>query len=287
LEALTRCASALFDPPAYISYIVTGSVIFVCTEDGWNTGKTLTFANGKGDPDSEDLTLDADGLLYTCTERDNADSKVNKLSVLTYTLNDGDNSTQLVADSEWDFTDDFPDTASNYAFEAITWIPDEYLVAQGFVDESTNKLYTPSAYPSKVGGNGIILVGHEGFGMIYAYVLLPQGNYQMVATFASGQKSIQSMFFDKDTGYLWSVCDNTCDGLLDVHQLNNTSGKFEIIATYNRPTTMPNFNNEGFTISPSAECDVQTGQRYVYWSDDDNDDGHSIRRDTIPCGHFI
>jgi hypothetical protein len=257
------------------------------TEDGWSTGKTLTFANGEGDPDSEDLTFDDDGLLYTCTERDNDDSEVNKLAVLTYTLTEGDGLTQLVADSEWDFTDDFAGTENNYAFEGISWIPDDYLVAQGFIDEFTGMPYTPSTYSDKVGGNGVIFVSHEGFGMVYAYALLAEGNYQLLASFASGQGSVQSMFFDKDTGYLWTGCDNTENGVLDVHQINSNTGKFEIIATYNRPSTMPNYNNEGFVISPNSECDAATEQRYVYWSDDECDSGHAIWRDSIPCGQFL
>ena len=44
---------------------------------------------------------------------------------------------------------------------------------------------------------------------------------------------------------------------------------------------MPNFNNGGFAIAPATYC--QDGFKPVYWADDTEDDGHSVRRGTLPC----
>ncbi len=44
---------------------------------------------------------------------------------------------------------------------------------------------------------------------------------------------------------------------------------------------MPNINNEGFAITPQAEC--VNGLKPAFWSDDNGTDGHAIRTGTINC----
>lgn len=90
-----------------------------CTDYGWLNGKSLRYPGGVGDPDSEDLTFDDNGVLYVCTERDNDNGIVNKLSILKFEnlLQSKSSSSELVATAEWDFTADFPQTENNYAFE--------------------------------------------------------------------------------------------------------------------------------------------------------------------------
>ena len=92
-----------------------------------------------------------------------------------------------------------------------------------------------------------------------------------------------TLYFDTDSGYLWSGCDNHCEGRMNVFSLNK--GSFSNIATFNRPSTMPNYNNEGFSLLPDSEC--VSGMKAVFWSDDDCDNGHAIYQDTVPCGQFI
>ena len=58
---------------------------------------------------------------------------------------------------------------ANLGLEAITWVPDTYLVASGFIDESTGAAYDPSRYPGH--GTGLFFVGVEANGIIYAYAL--------------------------------------------------------------------------------------------------------------------
>jgi hypothetical protein len=159
-------------------------------------------------------------------------------------------------------------------------------VTLGFFDESLGSAYKPLNYDGHV-SNGVFFVAHEGTATVYGYVLFPSGKYHLVASFASGQKSVASLYFDVSTGYLYSECDDSSDGAIDVHEINSRSGKFEIVATYSRPSSLPNWNVEGFCVSPESECDPATQQKFVYWSDDGNDDGHAIYRDTIPCGRYI
>ena len=96
--------------------------------------------------------------------------------------------------------------------------------------------------------------------------------------------------FDRDVGYLWAACDNTCNGRTNVLDIDTrvgspTLGKFYIRQGFERPSTMPNTNNEGFTVTPESTC--QGGFKNVFYSDDANLDGHAIRRDSIPCGLFL
>ena len=44
---------------------------------------------------------------------------------------------------------------------------------------------------------------------------------------------------------------------------------------------MPNLNNEGFAIAPQAEC--VNGLKPVFYTDDDNTDGHALRTGAINC----
>ncbi|GIH41172.1 hypothetical protein Mco01_41720 [Microbispora corallina] len=86
--------------------------------------------------------------------------------------------------------------------------------------------------------------------------------------------------FEPETNHLWAVCDDTCTGrtaTLDI----NAGGKFAVTHLYERPGSMPNFNNEGFAIAPQAEC--VDGHKPVFWSDDNNDGGHALRSGTINC----
>jgi len=79
---------------------------------------------------------------------------------------------------------------------------------------------------------------------------------------------------------LWVVCDNHCNGHHRTLQIN-ASGVFATTAIYNRPSGMPNYNNEGFAVAGADEC--VSGSKPVYWSDDSDDGNHALRRGTITC----
>jgi len=72
---------------------------------------------------------------------------------------------------------------------------------------------------------------------------------------------------------------------IDTRVGSATKGKFYIRRGFERPSTMPNTNNEGFAITPEATC--VSGFKSVFWSDDSNISQHAIRRDSIPCGPFL
>jgi len=258
-------------------------------DNGWAAGKTLHYSTGLGSPDSEGVTKAAIGStsLYVASERDNENNGVSRLVVLQY---DGaGTSSTLNASRDWDLTSTLPPTGANLGLEAIAWIPDSYLVSKGFIDESKGLPYDPASYPNHEGG--IFFVGVEGSGIIYGFALdHVGGGYTRVATIQSGNPGIMDLNFDREVGYLWAVCDDTCQGRTNVLDVDTrvgspTKGKFYVRRGFERPSTMPNINNEGFAITPEASC--VNGFKSVFYSDDSNTNQHAIRRDSIPCGPFL
>ncbi|HET6298753.1 MAG TPA: lamin tail domain-containing protein [Kribbella sp.] len=250
------------------------------TTDGWNAGKALHYPDGTGDPDAEGVTLTAAGLaggVFVSTERNNSNSNVSRPEVLRFDPTGTANS--LTATKEWNLTADLPPVAANSGLEGISWIPDSFLTSHGFFDEHTGAAYQPSTYPGH--GDGLFFVGLEGNGTIYAYALdQVGGRYTRVATIASGFPGVMDLNFEPETNHLWAVCDDTCSGRTATLGIA-ADGKFAVTELYERPGSMPNTNNEGFVIAPQSEC--VDGHKPVYWSDDNDLDGHALRSGTLNC----
>jgi hypothetical protein len=258
------------------------------TTDGWSAGKALHYPDGSGTPDAEGVTKAeaASTAVYVSTERNTDAGGVSRLSVLRFDTSAP--GAALTATHEWDLTGDLPAADANLGLEAITWIPDSFLVGAGFVDESTNQPYAPSRYANH--GTGIFFVGLEANGSIYGFALdHVGGGFQRVATFAGGQASIMDLSFDRDVGYLWGYCDNTCANraavlMIDADPLSATRGHFRLSRLYDHPSTLPDVNNEGIAIAPESEC--TGGRKAFFWTDDSATGGNSLHQDSIPCGQF-
>lgn len=251
----------------------------------WRPATTLTlrFPDGTGEVDGEGVTRAEAGssAIYVSSERDNAIPLVSRLSVLRYDT--AATATTLAASQEWDLTGDLPAVYANAGFEAITWVPDSFLVAQRFIDETTGAPYQPANYPDH--GAGLFFVGLEANGLIYVYALdHAEGAYTRIATIESGLESIMSLVFDRDIGYLWAQCDNECENQLNVLAVDPT-GKFMPRGKFARPATLENLNNEGIAFAPEDRC--VDGRRAFFWIDDGNAHGHALRADSIPCGAFL
>ncbi|MER5363134.1 lamin tail domain-containing protein [Streptomyces sp. NPDC002785] len=249
------------------------------TTSGWSSGKTLRFPGGSGSPDSEGVTLTGAGSAggaFVASERNGDASGTSRLSVLKYDVSGS--SSSLTAAKEWNLTSDLPTTGSNLGFEGITWIPDAALTGAGFKDASTGGAYDPARYGAHSGG--VFFVGVEGTGVIYGYVLADSGPYTRVASFSSGMSGVMELQWEPQAGRLWAVCDDTCDGQHRTLKID-TTGSFATTAVYNRPSGMPNYNNEGFSLAGADEC--VAGAKPVYWADDTNDGGHALRKGTVTC----
>lgn len=270
--------------------IFSGGIWTPDPANGWGTGKALHYPDGTGDPDAEDVTYAGTGSvggLFVATERNNSNNGVSKLSVLRFDPSAA--GTSLTATNEWNLTADIPAVGANLGLEAITWIPDTYLTGQGFFDATAGHAYNPAEYANH--GTGLFFVGVEATGTIYAYALNQTANtFTRIATItAPFTAGVMSLNFDRELNYLWAECDDGCGGLtatleIDVGATSPTKGKFVVTHQFARPTTMPNYNNEGFAMASQSTC--VGGFKAVWWADDTEDGGHAIRTATLPCTRF-
>jgi hypothetical protein len=224
--------------------------------------RSLNFANGQGDPDAEGVVSTPDGL-FVAVERDNDDGDVSTPMILKY-------GTGSNAVAEWELGG-MPEVDPNDGPEAISWVPDSYLTRNGFkVDDGST--YDPAAYPGH--GSGLFFVGLEATGEVYVYAL--QGTKALLlSTFDSGHAQVMDLEFDGSR--LWALCDNNCSGRTTT--LAISSGTFKVTVTYNRPSTLPNVNLEGFAFSPNCV----NGKKVALWSDDDNTNSHALRSGSLNC----
>jgi hypothetical protein len=255
------------------------------TGNDWGVGKALRYPNGLGNPDSEGVTFGAslaDGL-YVATERNNDASTVSRSAILRFDVSSSGAS--LTATHDFDLTALLPVVGANLGIEAVTWVSDAYLTGKGFFDETAGHAYVPSEYANH--GNGLFFVGVEGNGKIYAFALdHVASTASLVATITSGQTGVMGLEFDRDLSYLWFSCDDSCgnkSGILDIDTAagSPTQGRFVVRRMFDRPSTLPDTNNEGIAIGPQSEC--VNGFKPFFWSDDNDKDGFSLRKDAIPC----
>lgn len=251
------------------------------TANGWNTGKLLRYPDGTGNVDGEGVTYAGPGSaggVYVASERNNDVSGVSKNAILRYDVSAAGG--ELVATAQWDITADLPVVGPNLGIEAITWVPDAFLVSHAFFDERMGHLYNPAEYPDHAGG--LFLVGLEANGAVYAYALDHlAGSFSRVATINPGLAGVMDLQFDRELGDLWAVCDDTCSGRSATLRIDPATGRFVVAQRYERPASSANLNNEGFAFAPLAEC--SGGVRPVYWADDSATGGHSLRRGTLAC----
>ena len=259
---------------------------------GWEAGKQIFFPGGTGQPDSEGLTIGPDGALYVTTERDNSSNTFALNSVLRFDPN-GAGST-LTATKQWDLTTEFPELVvpggnkdkANLGFEGITFVPDSYLTATGFVDQSTGATYKPSSYP--LHGTGLYFAALENDGKLYAYALNSDSTFHRVAVVDTGLGHVMEVQYDADIQGIWALCDNTC-GVTAVLLKVSGTGAFTSERVYARPAGLPVNNLEGFAVAPSSTC--VSGVKEAVWSDDgiygtgssSAGEGHALYSGTVDC----
>ncbi len=267
-------------PGSVFRLVWNGSAWVPDTGNDWSAGKALLYPDGTGNPDAEGVTFAENGSLggvYVATERNNSANGISRNSVLRFDVVAG--GTSLTAVREWNLTGDLPVVGPNLGMEAITWVPDDFLVAGGFLDERTGLPYAPALYPSH--GTGLFFVGLEANGVVLAYALNDDGTFARIATVASGFVGVMELQFDRELGELWVVCDDGCTGRSAIFTIDSTTHKFTVARVYERPTGLDNLNNEGFAFAPLVECVAD--RRPAIWSDDGQTGGHALRQGTVGC----
>ena len=269
---------AVQNGPSTLYKLVRDGALWVPQAGEWAAGKTLTYAGSPGNPDSEGVTFTDAGPaagVFISSERRLGAGAASRPEIVRYDISAP--GATLASTGVWDLTADLPVVGPNAGPEAITWVPDSYLTSHGLIDQSTGVAYAPASYPDH--GSGLFLVGLEANGMIYAYALdLDGSTYTRVATFASGFAAVMDLTFETETNRLWAACDNTCQGRTAT--LEVVEGAFEIGNVFERPTGLPNYNNEGFTIAPQSEC--VAGVKPVYWAEDGTHP-NVLRKGTLNC----
>jgi len=255
------------------------------TANGWASGKALHYPGGQGQPDAEAVTFGAsvaDGV-YIGSEHDGEDASTSRPSVLRYDVSGA--GTSLTATREWNLTALLPKLGANTGIEGITWVPDSFLTSQGFLDEAKQHAYAPAEYANH--GTGLFFVGIEESGKLYGLALNhSDGSAALLTTISTPNDGVMGLEFDRDTGDLWFNCDDGCDnesGILriDTRADSTSRGKFVLHRLFQRPSSLPDSNNEGIAFAPNSECSA--GFKRFFWTDDADEDGFSLRTDLIPC----
>ncbi|MBM9439727.1 lamin tail domain-containing protein [Streptomyces bryophytorum] len=253
-------------------------------------GKQIRFSGGSGEPDSEGVTIGADGHLYVTSERDNTNNTAPKDTILEF--DPAATGSTLSPLHQWDMTSQFPqlDTGdkddANLGFEGVGYVPDSWLTAGGWVDPLTGAAYDPANYP--LHGSGLFFAGLEWDGTLHVYGLNSNGTFTTFGAISTGKTSVMDVTFDAVTQRIVATCDNTC-GETHTFMKVDASGAIVPDVTYTNPAVMPADNLEGFALAPASTC--VNGSREAVWSDDGiygfgsktSSDGHALYSGTFPC----
>jgi hypothetical protein len=224
--------------------------------------------------------------LYVVAEHDNDDILTSRLSVLRY--DPASPEPALSATHEWDVTSVLPPLNANLGLEAITWISDEHLTEQGFLDEALGRAYDPDDYPSHAGG--LFFVGVEQSGELYGFALNhDDGSFALLARLVAPQRGVMGLEYDRDQRYLWAYCDDACGNQASIFAIDQrpgseTLGQLTLRARFSRPAGLPDTNHEGIAFAPDSEC--EGGWKPVIWADDNDTNGHSLRQGSLRCGEL-
>ncbi len=156
----------------------------------------------------------------------------------------------------------------NVGGEGLVFVPDEHLRRQGFCDS------TGAPYASTNGMGGLMFVGYQQDGFVYAFDLNRAFNtYGFVGRYKTGRTETADLEFDRASGKLY-VWHNTGSNYLEVVELRSVADgadrRLRPLAEYVGPRIG---NLEGFALVPSAATDDAGG---CILTDDDNVGGEAV-----------
>lgn len=221
------------------------SKMWAVVEDG-NGGFEVDYRNGlrgewTGFGDAEGVTQAdwSDDVVYLILE---GQERIREYDVSTY-------GTATVL-NDWDTSPYLP-SRGNMGAEGIAFVPDAFLSAAGFVDESG----TP--YVSSGGLGGLMFVGHQNGGNIYVFDLdRVTGAFTFVGEYQTGYDETAALEFDRSSGLLYVWHDELHD-ILSVLDLTSSDvpgmgyRRFNVVESYFGPS---HSNYEGLALVSGADC---------------------------------
>ena len=175
----------------------------------------------------------------------------------------------------WNINPDIPVYAGLLGPEGIAFIPDEWLMYNGFTDKDG------LAYTSKNGMGGIMLVAHQNGGNIYAFDLNRSNDtYKFIGKYATNRTESSGLEFDRSTGklYIWHSPYNNYIEVTEMKSVvNGSSRKFIMQIEFNGPKVG---NLEGIAMTPAS-----TNENWYFAADDSNQDGYALMwfKNFKPC----
>jgi hypothetical protein len=159
----------------------------------------------------------------------------------------------------WSLSADLPSYDGKRGPEGLTFVPDDWLVENEFVDSEGQP------YTSTLGMGGLMFIAHQNGGNLYAFDLNPNdSNYVFVGKYATSRSESSGLEFDRSEGRLY-ISHNTGGNFLEVSDLTSTSvsgseRRLHTIVEYSAPATT---NLEGFALTPFA-----AGDHWCFYTED-------------------
>jgi hypothetical protein len=151
---------------------------------------------------------------------------------------------------DWDLSTYLPLLGGRGA-EGIAFVPDRFLAAAGFVDAGG------APYTSTRGMGGLMLVGHQNGGGIFAFDLDPSDDsFTFVGEYLTAYEETAALHFDRSNGRLYVWHDSTWD-TWEVGDLSSTAiagsatRQFREVRAFDGPH---HHNNEGLALTSTDDC---------------------------------
>lgn len=167
--------------------------------------------------------------------------------------------------TQWNISANVP-TSGGSGSEGITFVPDEWLAQEHFVDGNG------ALYLSTNGMGGLMFVAHQNGGRVYAFDLnRTNGAFHFVGAYRTSYTESSGLEFDRSTGLLY-IWHNIGPNYLEVTELSSyqdgAERRFTPLANFLAPKSG---NLEGIAIVPTV-----TTNRWCLIVDDSNQDSAAL-----------
>jgi hypothetical protein len=167
---------------------------------------------------------------------------------------------------EWNLAAWAPASGGSGA-EGLAFVPDEWLVASGFVDGSG------APYTSRHGMGGLWFVAHQSGGYVYGFDLgAADATVELVGKYVTSRGESSGLEFDRTSGklFIWHNTGSNYLELTDLRSFVRSDGQRQLVTLreYLGPRTG---NLEGVALAAAGD-----GEPWYFMTDDDNQDGAAL-----------